>query len=184
MKFTRSIISIGVVFTLGTALVLGCKLMPTSTSTPPLEQLKIANSEISNWQPQGDMQIYIGSQLYGLNDGGAPQYLRKGCIKTGWQVMNGPSGESAQNMVMDFGTSAAAEDMFAEKKSQNSASALRDSKYSDSTVIVANDLGTITGYAHFYNYYFEIGLTNFSNPQDAIKTLNQFLGLYEGKLGS
>ena len=161
----------------------GCKFLPAATSTPPLEQLKVASSEISNWQPQGDMNVFIGDQLTSFNDGGAPDYINRGCIKTGVQVINGPAGQSAQSIVMDFGTKEKAETMFQFKQSDIS-SGLPDSKYPDVTVAIQTTQDGITGYAHFYNYYFEIGLTKFNNPQDAIKTFNQFIGLYEGKLGS
>jgi hypothetical protein len=183
MKFGKKRLYIAFPLLIGAAMAAGCKFLPALASTPPLEQLSVSSSEISNWQPQGDMTVYIGGQLYNFNDGGAPQYLNKGCIKTGVQVINGPSGEGAQNVIMDFGTDEAAAAMYQFKLSDISAP-LTDPKYADSTVTIQTAQDGITGYAHFYNYYFEIGLTKFNNPQDAIKTLNQFLGLYEGKLES
>jgi hypothetical protein len=183
MQFRKKTLWIGISLLCGTAMAIGCKIMPSQTSTPPLDQLKIAANEISNWQPQGDITLYIGDQLTNFNDGGAPEYLSKGCIKTGVQVINGPNGRSAQAIIMDFGTDDKAVEMFRQKAS-TIASPLPDDKYNATNVSVQTTLDGVTGYAHFFNYYFEIGLTKFNNPQDAVKTLNQFLGLYEGKLAS
>jgi hypothetical protein len=164
--------------------MLNCKFVPLISSTPPLEQLKISTSEISNWRPEGDMEIYIGSELFSYNDGGAPQYLNKGLIQTGVQRISGPNQGIVSSMIMDFGTENNAIDMYNEKRIQNAGSTIPDPKYPISDVTVTSVLGGVTGFANYYNYYFEISVTGFIYPEDALKTLNQFLGLYFEKIES
>jgi len=165
-------------------LILNCKFVPMNSSTPPLEQLKITSSEISNWRPEGDIKIYIGSELFGYNDGGAPQYLSKGLVQTGVQRIAGLGQALVVSMVMDFGTENNATEMYTEKKIQCVGNTIPDPRYPATDVTVKTDLGGVTGYAHYYNYYFEINVSGLNYQEDALKTLNQFLGLYFEKIDS
>jgi hypothetical protein len=182
MHIGKKIALIGATVFFSTAAIIGCKFLPAPSSTPPIEQLKMSSNEISNWQPQGDMTVYIGDQLYGFNDGGAPEYLSRGCIKTGVQIVNGPSGRSAQAIVMDFGTDKGAKAMFDWKLKSVSTPYQDLGGYADTALVIQTTLDGVTGYAHFFNYYFEIGLTKFDNSENAVKTLDQFLGIYNRKL--
>jgi hypothetical protein len=167
-----------------TAILVDCKFVPMNSSTPPLEQLKIASSEISNWRPEGDIKIFIGSELFTYNDGGAPQYLSKGLVQTGVQRVIGPDNAIVVCMVMDFGTDDNATEMYKEKKMQCVGNTLPDPRYPVTDVTVKSILGGVTGYAHYFNYYFEIDVKGFNYQEDALKTLNQFLGLYFEKIDS
>ncbi|MCU0608267.1 MAG: hypothetical protein MUF22_00680 [Chitinispirillaceae bacterium] len=165
------------------ASVTACKFMPVDSSVPPLQQMKISETEVSNWAPESEMGIYVGTQLYDLIDGGAPQYLEKGLIKTGHQVIKGSDDQQVESYVYDFGTPAKALVMYKEMKLQIAGSLINDLTYPDSLVCVKAVMGGVTGYAHFSNYYFEINVNGFSDQQFAVKTLDLFLGLYAKKCG-
>lgn len=182
MKATIKIISL--VTILLSAVLMDCKLVPLFSSTPPLEQLKIGSGDISNWHPDGDMKIYIGSELFSYNDGGAPQYLSKGLILTGVQNITGPNQGTVISIIMDFGTDTNAIAMYKEKRTQNAGNIILNPKYPTTEVFVVSVLGGVTGYANYYNYYFEISVIGFNYQEDALKTLNQFIGLYFEKIES
>jgi hypothetical protein len=162
-----------------------CRFMALEDkSTPPLEQLEISNTDISNWKQQEKMAIYIGTDLFNLNDGGAPQYLDKGCIKTGHQVLNKSdgSGASVESMVMDFGTEANATAMFQEMQMNYIGKTVADQIFPDTVVGVTTLLGGVKGFAHIANFYFEMSVTGFYDQLLAQKTFDMFLGLYAKKL--
>jgi hypothetical protein len=151
--------------------------------TPPLEQLEIGKAEISNWQPEAEMKIYIGTELFDYNNGGAPKYLDKGCLKTGVQRLNGQNSAIVDVMVMDFGTGDNATAMFKEIQMNNVGSSINDPVYPDTTVSVISVLGGVSGVARFANFYIEMSVTGFSDQVLALKTFDMVLGLYAKKIG-
>lgn len=165
---------------------LGCRLLPITEMSPPLTQLSLADKEAGgNWTPQSDMTVYIGTQLYDFNDGGAPPYLEKGCIRTGVQVFDDPNnGTLVNSIIMDFGTDSNAVSMFNEKKIQNAGQTIKDPQYPDSVAFMVLVLGGVQGYGHYKNYYFEISPTGFSDNTLAIQTFDQFFTLYRNKVDS
>jgi hypothetical protein len=172
---------------LGLLLVIGpavsCKIIPLDESpTPPLEQLSIGTTDISNWQPQASMTVYVGTDLYNFNDGGATKYLDKKCLKTGVQTFE-QNSEIVKTMVMDFGTNENATAMYTEEQLDNAGSTLKDPVFPDSTAFFTSNLGGGTTYAHFDNFYIEIAVAGFSDQSLAMNTADMFLGLYEKKIG-
>ena len=160
-----------------------CRLVSLSdATTPPIEQLALVNGEISNWNPDVDIKIYVGDKVYDLMDGGAPQYLEKGLIKTGFQTFKGPNDGNVQVTIFDFGKDAKANIMFEEKRIAATGSTVKDFNYLDSVVVLKSVLGGVNCFAHFYNFCFEINVTGFSDQVLAIKIVDLFLGLYEKKL--
>jgi hypothetical protein len=165
------------------ALLCGCRLMALSDMpNPPLEQIKINEGDISNWAPEAEAQIYVGTQLFDYNDGGAPQYLEKGCIKTSVQRLNGQNGTMVESMIMDFGKESNAIAMFQEKQIQNAGRTIKHPEYADSVVSLVTVLGGVHGFAHYGNFYFEIIVTGFSDITQAMQTFDLFFGLYRKKI--
>jgi hypothetical protein len=164
--------------------VTGCRLLPVTDMSPPLTQMAITREDISSWVPQADMEIYIGTQLFDLNDGGAPQYLEKGLIKTGYQVLNGQNGTVVTSMIMDFGKDSNAVSIFLEMQTKNAGQTVGDPIYPDSVAFMTLVVGGVTGYCHYKNYYFEIAATGFSDIALAIQTFDLFFNLYRKKVDS
>lgn len=159
-----------------------CRIVAIDYDTPPLEQLEIGAAEISNWKPESKMKVYIGDKLYDFNDGGAPKYLDKGCIKTGVQRLNGQNQAMVETIVMDFGKNINATAMFSETQINNIGKSIDDPVFPDTTVSITSVLGGVSGCAHFDNFYFEISVTGFSDQVLALKTFDLFLGLYAKKI--
>ncbi|MBN1130534.1 MAG: hypothetical protein JXA71_16195 [Chitinispirillaceae bacterium] len=165
------------------ALLAGCRIMALSDMpNPPLEQIKINDGDISNWTPEADAQIYVGTQLFDYNDGGAPQYLEKGCIKTSVQRLNGQNGSMVESMIMDFGKQENAIAMFQEKQIQNAGRTISHPEYADSVVSLVTVLGGVHGFTYYGNFYFEIIVTGFSDIAQALQTFDLFFGLYRKKI--
>lgn len=162
--------------------VVSCKLVALDYDTPPLEQLEVGATEISNWKPEATMKVFIGDKLYDLIDGGAPQYLDKGCKKTGFQRLTGPNGASVEIKIMDFGKDINATAMFTEMQMNNVGQTVKDNAFPDTTSNVVPNMGGVSGYAHFANYYFELAVTGFSDQALAISTYDMFFRLFEKKL--
>jgi hypothetical protein len=149
---------------------------------PTVQQLKIDTGDITDWLPEDTMSFYANDHLYELIDGGAPQYLDKGCRVTGYQQFTGLEGTISTVFVMDFGKDSNATAMFKQKQAENSGNTVPDQSFPDSTVFVTPNLGGVGGYAHFNNIYIEISLRGFSDQQKAISELNLFLGFFKNKI--
>ncbi|MBN1129102.1 MAG: hypothetical protein JXA71_08950 [Chitinispirillaceae bacterium] len=165
-------------------LVAGCRLLPVTEMSPPLTQLAISNDDISNWNPQEEMKIYIGTQLFAFNDGAAPQYLEKGLIKTGVQTFESLNNNTVNAMIMDFGSDSNAIAMFLEKRTQFAGQTIKDPLYPESVAFQMIVLGGVDGFAHYKNYYFEISATGFSDMAQAVQTFDLFYNLYRKKVDS
>jgi hypothetical protein len=155
-------------------------LIAGATST--VQQFNIDTGRIAAWTPDTAMKKYIDDSLYNLLDGGAPQYLNKGCLVTGFQRCNNPDGALAEIKVMDFGKDSNATGMFKQMQSNNIGSIVTDPLFPDSMVLVTPNMGGATGYAHFSNIYVELSVTGFADQQNAIQTLNLFLTFYQNKI--
>jgi hypothetical protein len=162
----------------------GCRLLPVTDMSPPLTQMALSREDISSWVPQAEMKIYIGTQLFDYNDGGAPQYLDKGLIKTGVQTFDGPNNTVVNSMIMDFGKDSNAVAIFIEKQIQNAGQTIDDPIYPDTVAFMTLPLGGVQGYCHYKNYYFEISATGFSDQALAVQTFDMFFNLYRKKVDS
>lgn len=169
----------------GIASLASCRFTALDYDTPPLEQLEVGAAEISNWKPEAVMKVFVGDKLYDLNDGGAPQYLDKGCKKTGDEKMNGPNGTMVEMYIMDFGKDINAMAMFTEMQMNNVGQGVKDPAFPqipDTTTLIVPNMGGVTGYAHFANYYFELKFAGFSDQELAIQTFDMFIRLFRTKL--
>lgn len=162
----------------------GCRLLPVTNMSPPLTQMALTREDISSWVPQADMDIYIGTQLFDYNDGGAPQYLDKGLIKTGVQTFDGQNNTMVKSMIMDFGKDSNTVAIFLEKQMQKAGETVSDPIYPDSVAFMTLVLGGVQGYCHYKNFYFEISATGFSDNTLAIQTFDMFFNLYRKKVDS
>jgi len=162
----------------------GCRLLPVTDMSPPLTQMALTGDDISSWKPQADMKIYIGTQLFDYNDGGAPQYLDKGLIKTGVQTFDGPNNTVVCSMIMDFGKDSNAVAIYIEKQIQNAGQAVNDPIYPDTVAFMTLAMGGVQGYCHYKNYYLEISATGFSDHALAVQTFDMFFNLYRKKVDS
>jgi hypothetical protein len=166
------------------SVLMGCRLLPVTDMSPPLTQMAISREDISSWVSQADMKIYIGTQLFDYNDGGAPQYLDKGMIKAGAQTFDGQNNTLVRALIMDFGMDSNSIAMFIEKQIQNAGQIIKDPIYPDSVAFMTLKLGGVQGYSHYKNYYFEISATGFSDIALAIQTFDMFFNLYRKKVDS
>lgn len=149
-----------------------------------VKQLEIKNNELPGWVPHDTMGIYEGTELYNLIDGGAPQYLEKGVMTTGYQVLDGQNDRAVYSMIMDFGRDSNAVAMFLEKKTQNVGQTVLDPQYPDSVAFMTLVLGGVQGYGHYTNFYFEIAAVGFSDSTQAIATFDTMLTWYIQKIQS
>jgi hypothetical protein len=179
-KFTRLMVFPLVVASFA---LIGCRLLPETDMSPPLTQMAIIPEDIAPWL-QAELNIYIGTQLFDFNDGGAPQYLDKGVIKTGAQNFDGQNNTLVKSMIMDFGKDSNAVAMFIDMQIQNAGSTVKDPVYPDSVAFLTLKLGGVQGYCHYKNYYFEISATGFSDNALATQTFEMFFNLYRKKVDS
>jgi hypothetical protein len=153
------------------------------TRTPvSLEKLDIIKGDISNWNPESALDVYVGDQLYEHIDGAASQYLEKGVIKTGYQRLIGPDNAIVEIYAFDFGSKAKALAMFEQKKIERANDTVKDLAYPDSVVIVSPVLGGVSSSAHFGNFHMELNVMGFSAQTSAIETLDFFLSFYKNRI--
>jgi len=170
-------------------IMIGCAIFcsnsaPAEVASEPiaLEKLSIKKGDISNWNPESEMAVYVADQLYEHIDGAATQYLEKGVIKTGYQHLTGPDKAMVECYVFDFGSDAKANTMFEQKKLERANDTVKDPTYTDSTLIVSPVLGGVSSSAHFGNFYIEVNVTGFGVQNAAIETLDLFLGFFKNKV--
>jgi hypothetical protein len=157
---------------------------PAETASIPaaLENLNIKKGDISNWNPESDMTVYVADNLYELIDGGATPYLEKGVIKTGYQRLTGPENTIVECYIFDFGSEAKALAMFEQKKKERVNDTVKDIAYTDSIVVVSPVLGGVSSSAHSGSFCMELNVTGFHSQTLALETLDFFLGFYRNKI--
>ena len=155
-------------------------------------QLKVSNTEISNWKLSSSADsftLWTAANFEQDIDGGYEIYTDRGMIECGDIHMLGPAGSdgvqneiAAHSFIMDFGNDSNAVDIYNYQKTRYSADAFDIPRYPNTIAFARSILGGITVYAHFKKFYLELNFTGFSDQNHATTTAIQFLGLLKSKI--
>ena len=148
--------------------------------------LRIAGNEMPNWAEDDSeyREFRTADDLYAIINGGAEEYLNRAMIK-GFQQYMSRSGTDyeARMMVMDFGTIEKATSMYQYKAEQISLKVAAGG-YNDTTAII--DPAPLTGcltYAHFGQYYIELGFSGYgAEKSESYTDASGFLELFDSKI--
>jgi len=148
-----------------------------------VSQLRLFNGDISGWVESSNadsFNIYTGTELENPLDGGADVYTGMGMIQAFIQDVEGPSPQRLIVYAMDFGSPAAATQMFAQEQGQMGATSIPIRGYDVATAFATSVSGGtgVTVYAHFDKFYLQLMLTGFSNQTDAMSKAYMFLHLF------
>ena len=158
----------------------------SSAKATNVSQLFPTATDISGWTKGTDHGYTTWSAANFTNDidGGFEVYTDRGMIECGDIEMNGPNGEQipTQSFIMDFGFDSTATTMYNYKKDQFSTEAVAITGYDMTIAFAKPGSGGATAFAHFKKFYFELQLAGFSDPNQAIKTAVQFIGMFKAKI--
>ncbi len=172
-----------------TALVfLGCLETEHGKETiPNQEPVPVSSLLISEdataWteRDNGFYEFADQAALAAMINGGADQYTNAGMIEGFRQkmVQEDISGNKYfEAMVMDFGNSAAAFQMYTLKTDELSG-LVTIGAHPLSAIAGKKFLGGISAFGHIHNIYFENSVSGFRDQAAAINTMEQIIGLYQ-----
>jgi hypothetical protein len=143
----------------------------------------IISNEISGWtaDPSGTASYSDPMSLQQLIDGGYNDYTDNGMIEGIQEVMNSSDGHGNRIWVMDFGTADKATTMYQFEQTRLTGRTAALQEYADSIAIAKVNLSSITVYAHFNRFYFQLAMSNYSPATLATGDADLFLEFYQAK---
>ncbi len=169
-----------------TVLLSSCKLVYrdfTADAQATIYSFRLTNEDLSGWSenPGAPFKVYIGEDLRGPIDGGADKYLERGLIQSSIQSMQNAQNQQVEILVLDFGDPAKATIMYEEVKSSLPDISKSGSFEIEDAFINKGIIGGCDAYAHYGSFYFELKLTGYEDQNQAIRTADLFLRVYDAK---
>jgi len=169
-------------------MIFACKIIAPNggASQVTVENLRLANNEISGWAETGLNLTSFGyasvqglSELEGLIDGGAAIYYENGFASGILQEMKTQTSQTCAAWVMDFGTPEKAKQMVGVQRA-NAASPLALPTLPDSIAFVNDNISKAFGYDS--KFYFEIRVGGIFDAASRHSQLEIFMKTYFAKI--
>jgi hypothetical protein len=167
---------------------------PTEAPSPQpsattVGQLKIADGEVAGWAKSvansDTFAAYPIDSLYccqpGSNDGGAVPYDSGGCKELAYQKLTGPDQMQYASFAMDFVTIEKASAMFEKLKAVRVPNVAIPG-FATATAFATTGFYTVSVYAHFNKFYFEIVLIGVTDTTVGLTAAKDFLTIFKGKI--
>lgn len=168
----------------GLAAVIVCLCTAGSFAAKPdslrIGALRASVTAVPGWIEQKDRYHSFGTkELYELIDGGAVEYEKPGLIGGILVVMSGPSKESAEIYIEDFGAPSRAQGMVkGKRKNASEPKSLETPKAGGA--FFDGVIGGCVAYASVKAFYVEMILTGYDSAQKASVDARKFLAALTG----